>query len=102
MLIIWLKKKEEFEKVCQGKAVFFSVNNGCIHYYTPARVNEIEMLYAFDSKTAIPFREHYDLEDKEGTYVWQLTEISGLYFFDIPGGMVPPEIHSFEEKANVY
>ena len=102
MLIVRLKKKEEFEKVCQGKAVFFSENNGCIHYYTPTRVNEIEMIYAFDSRTAIPFREHYDLEDEEGTHVWQLIEINGLCFFDTPDGMVPPEILFSEEQARVY
>lgn len=101
MLMIWLKKREEFLKVCQGKAVFYSVNDGCIHYFAPAKVNEIEMLYAFDSQAPLQFREHYDLEDAEGVHVWQLIEISGLCFFDTPGNIVNPEMQSIE-KVRAY
>ncbi len=82
MLLVWLKKKEEFQKLCQGKAVFFAVNDNSVRYFTPIKANDVEVLFAFDSDSTIPFREHYDLGDTEGTHVQQLIEIEGLYSFD--------------------
>lgn len=101
MLIIRLKYRKEFQKLCQGKAVFFSVCNGYIHYFAPARVNEVEAIYTFDSKTPMPFREHYDFEDAEGIHVTQLTEIDGFSFFHMPRELVHPEIHSVEMEEAV-
>lgn len=82
MILIWLKKQKEFKKVCQDKIVYFSVDDDAIHYFTPAKANEIEVLYAFDSKTPLPLREHYDFEDEEGVYVQQLIQVDGLYCLD--------------------
>ncbi|KYK33646.1 MAG: hypothetical protein HXS48_25990 [Theionarchaea archaeon] len=102
MLVIRLKQREEFQKLCQGKAVFFSVNDGYIHYFTPAKVNEVEAIYTFYSKTPMPFREHYDLNDTEGVRVKQLTEVGGVSCFDMPRGLAHSEIRSVEvEEALV-
>ena len=78
MILIWLKKEEEFQNLCKGKAVFYKVNDGSIHYFTPTRVNEVELLYAYNSKAVIPFREHHDFEDADGVHVEQLVEIDEL------------------------
>ncbi len=98
MLMIWLKKKEEFQKVCQGRTVFYAVEEGSIHYFTLAKANEIEVLYAFDSESPIPFRENYDFEDADGIHVWQLIEIDNLYSLEnvrslgMPDDIVQPEL----------
>ncbi|MBU7045522.1 MAG: hypothetical protein HXS54_03720 [Theionarchaea archaeon] len=99
MLLIWLKKKEEFQKLCQGKAVFFSLNDGYIHYFAPARANDVDVVYAFDSETPIPFREHYDFEDEKGVHVVQLTEINGFYFFERSGSL---QEQPLEERTWTY
>lgn len=87
MLVIRLKQREEFQKLCQGKAVFFSVNNGYVHYFTPVKVNEVEAIYTFDSETPMPFREHFDLEDTKGVHVKQLVEVGGFSYFEMPRGL---------------
>ena len=46
MILISLKEKEEFQKACQGKIVYFSVDEDTIRYFVPAKANEIEVLYA--------------------------------------------------------
>ena len=84
MILIWLKNREEFQKLCQGKAVFFSLNDGYIHYFIPTRANDVEVLYGFDTETPLPFREHHDFEDERGIHVAQLTEIDGFYFPEPP------------------
>ncbi len=102
MLLIRLKEREEFQKLSQGKAVFFSANDNYIQYFTPGKVNEIEVIYAFNTETPLPFREHYDFEDAKGIHVAQLTEIRGLYCFDIPHGSIlsqTEEIPVEEESA---
>lgn len=104
MLVVRLRKKEEFQKVCKGRTVFFLVDNGSISYFSPAQVNETEMLYVFYSRTPLPFREHHDLEDEEGILVWQLIEIDGLSYIDVdfPCNIVNPGLHTTEERAEVY
>ncbi len=99
MLMVWLKKQEEFQKVCRGKVVFFSVEGSLLHYFSPARVNETDILYAFHSKTPLPFREHYDLHDEEGIHVYQLMEVDGLYCLDLdlPKNVINSGLLSIEE-----
>jgi len=94
MILTWLKKREEFQKVCQGKIVYFSVDEDTIRYFVPAKANEIDVLYAFVSSTPVPLREHHDFEDEEGVYVQQLIQVDGLYCLDtqdIPNSMYPVE-----------
>jgi hypothetical protein len=79
MLVMVMKKKEEFLKVCKGRVVYFTVKSDLIHYFTPYRANDIEVLYRFDSGESLPFREHCDLEDEEGVYVQCLIELDKIY-----------------------
>ncbi len=104
MLVVRLRKREEFQKVCQGRTVFFLADNGSISYFSPAQVNETETLYVFYSRTPLPFREHYDLEDEEGILVWQLIEIDGLSYTDVDFScnMLNSRLHTAEERAEVY
>jgi hypothetical protein len=95
MLMVRLKERKEFRKACQGKVVYFSEDGSSIHYFVPARVNEMDVLYAFDSDTSLPFREHYDFEDEEGIHVQKLIEIEAMYCFD-PNGMIPSEMLVFK------
>ncbi len=98
MILIWLKKRKEFQKVCQGRIVYFSVYDDEIHYFAPAKANEIEVLYAFDSKTPVPLREHHDFEDEDGVYVQQLIQVDGLYCLDTRN-IVPTSIYPVEQEA---
>lgn len=101
MLIVWLKRREEFQKVCQGKVVFFSADASSLTYFSPAQVNEAEILYAFSSEVPLPFREHYDLQDEDGIHVWQLVEVEGLSCPDLSGNITNSETRLTEE-AKVY
>ncbi|MGD2249820.1 MAG: hypothetical protein PVF58_15535 [Candidatus Methanofastidiosia archaeon] len=100
MLIIRLKNKKEFQKVCQGKCVYFSENGGTIQYFTPARINDVKILHTFTTTDHVPLREHYDLEDTEGVYVHQLIEIDNVYCLD-PISMACTEIRA-EEFIEAY
>ncbi|MGC1119822.1 MAG: hypothetical protein WBA22_01910 [Candidatus Methanofastidiosia archaeon] len=79
MLVMVLKKKEEFLKVCQGRVIYFTVDSDLLHYFTPYRANDIEVLYRYDSGEPLPFREDCNLKDEKGVYVQYLIELERIY-----------------------
>jgi hypothetical protein len=101
MLLIELKKREEYERLSQGKTVFYSQGNEYIHYFTPARVNETDVVFVFDSEAPIPFREEHDFEDVTSIHVWQLIEIDALHWLNTEGTIRYAELQSMQ-KNQIY
>ncbi|MBU7042295.1 MAG: hypothetical protein HXS47_01795 [Theionarchaea archaeon] len=101
MLLIELKKREEYQRLSQGKTVFYSSDNEHIHYFTPARVNETDVLFVFDSKTPIPFREDHDFEDMASIHVWQLIEIDALHWFNSEATVGYTELQSLRTQSDI-
>lgn len=83
MIITKLKNEKEFQRLCQGKCVYFSKNECTIQYFVPAKINDVETIYVLTTTHPIPLREHYDFEDTEGVYVPLLIEIDSIYALDI-------------------
>ena len=101
MLLIELKKREEYQRLSQGKTVFYSSGNEYIHYFTPARVNETDVLFVFDTETPIPFREDHDFKDATSIHVWQLIEIGALHWLNTEGTLRYEELQSMQ-KNQIY
>jgi hypothetical protein len=101
MLLIELKKREEYKRLSQGKTVFYSFENKKIHYFTPVRVNETDVLFVFDSETPLPFREEHDFKDLASIHVWQLIEIDALHWLNDSVNTRYSELQSMRTPSDI-
>jgi hypothetical protein len=101
MLLIELKKREEYQRLSQGKTVFYSLENGNIHYFTPGRVNKTDVLFVFDSETPLPFREEHDFKDMASIHVWQLIEIDALHWLNNSVNIGYSELQSMRVQSDI-